>query len=495
MAMTVVLAFPSWAVVRSRPASENVRSAFAEMPVSWQAPIGQFLDGSIDASALYGRLLILSQQRPVLDADAALEFSAHLSAEASAADPARRIELAERYAALSSVLGGFVADEPLSHLRSEAARLAPEDRAERLLDAARRTGQALIGLRPDGAHLPAAGEFAADDDMMELRSEIDLGYIRELLPRMRFDASGAVEFGEDGFPDESSYSVAHKAAMLLRDDPEGRWVRGRDREMILRLADAYEKTEAVIFSGGNELAKTVRYIEPRAGGLNMTILRYVETGQYTQGPFWVSSNDRSMEAPEGFADVTAQTAKGPFLEILKLEEFIEKKGRRPASKQELKEFESGAKSRFFWAARPGPFGVPDVNGMRVRVNTDWKGNDRTLEVLAPVGFDPDGEVRWKGFFFKKIEGRWISGAPTKLNAAAKCINCHSREDANGKKRHTPLPEGKLKTREDYLAVGYKDTRLLDLYLKIGHRALEDWGNLILPPSIPDGNLTPGPAAP
>src|SRR5581483_102794 len=326
----------------------------------------------------------------------------------------RRQEAARRYYQLESVLSAFVSDRDLGGLRSAADRLVPDSERAALVEAAKRTADVLTGLRPEGAHLPAAGEFASDDATMDLRVEIDLPYIREILPRMRYDPSGAVAFQPDGFPDEESYSAAYKAAALLRDDPEARWVRGEDRELIRGLAKVFESTEAIIFSGGNELAKTVRYIEPRAGGLNMTILRYVETGQYSQGPFWVSSNDRTLEAPEGFADVDAQTAKGPFLLALKHEEFVETFGRKPADRKELDEFRSKARSRFFWAAKAGSFGVPDIQGMRVRVNSDWKGNDRTLEVMAPVGFEPDGEVRWKGFFFKKIEGRWVSGAPTKL---------------------------------------------------------------------------------
>lgn len=481
-ALAAFMALPACAATRAESRAEPLRQVFYQVPASWHEPIGEFLDSSIDEETLYRRLLPISQRRSEIDLGAASRFATELSAKAAATDsPEHRFALAARFVSLESVLSAFIPEEHLAGLRAVSAGLVPEEKKEALLETARRTAQAMAGLRPDGAHLPVVGEFATDDATMDLRAEIDLGFIRESLPQMRYDPSGAVYFNEDdGFPDERSYVVAHKAATLLRDDPEGKWVLGDDRKMLQGLSEVFRKTEDIIFSKGNESARTVRYVEPMAGGLNMTILRYVETEQFKQGPFWVSSNDRTLEAPEGFADVDAQTARGPFLKSLKLEEFIEKMGRKPENPKELEEFKSSARSRFFWAAKPGGFGVPDVDGMRVRVNSDWKGNDRTLEVLAPVGFDPDGEVRWKGFFFKKIEGRWVSGAPAKLNPAMKCINCHFRLDANGKKRHTPLPHGKLKTREDYLAVGYKNTRLLDRYLLIGHRALENDGDLSLP---------------
>ncbi len=325
---------------------------------------------------------------------------------------------------------------PLAAGPATADPTPPQAAGAAALDAARRIAVQLTRIAEDAEAL----DPRALDDLLE----IELPFLVQAEASLKLDAGGAIELDRHGFPDRESYFAARKAAALLADPKTGAAVPPAERVALERMAAVYDRTKALLFSGPNELALSRSYQEPSPGGLSMTVMDFIRTERFKTPGAWVWSSQHSREAPHGYASVTADRARSPF----------------------LKDLGPGAFTTIYWAALPGDeFGRPDPEGMRVRVNSDAFGNELTLEVMVPIGFEEDGQIRWQGFFFKKIGDEWVPGVPTKLAPTERCIRCHFRLDSDGKPRLTPVPT-LLKTKGEFLDVGYRDTALLAAYLRM-----------------------------
>jgi len=298
---------------------------------------------------------------------------------------------------------------------------------------------AMAAARSIAAALAPQAEEAALADALE----IDVPFLVDAERGLTLDEGGALRLDRHGFPEPDDYFAAAKAARLLADAAVAAALGARERAALERLKAAYESTRALLFSGKNRLAVTEEYVEPTPGGARMTVLDFVRAERFKMPGRWVWSSQHSRGAPRGYASVTASTARSPF----------------------LKDLGAGAFTTIYWAALPGDeFGRPDPDGMRLRVNSDAEGHELTLEVLVPLGRETDGQPRWTAFFFKKLGGEWVPGSREKMEPSERCIACHVRVGEDGQRRLTPMPTI-LKTKADFLAVGYKDTALLDRYLR------------------------------
>jgi hypothetical protein len=325
--------------------------------------------------------------------------------------------LARRYAELEQVLSGLLPEG--APALAAARRLAGGD-----------AGRAFDGRRPRPS--PAA-------DVLE----IELPFLVEAESRLVLDESGAIALDDHGFPDRGSYFAASKAAALLREPEAAALVPEADRPALERLKAAYDRTRALLFSDHNE-ALSARYAEPTPGGKALTLLDLVRSERFKTPKWWVWSSQHNGEAPRGYAHVTGERALSPF----------------------LKELGPGAFTTIYWPALPdGGLGVPDAEGLRLRVNSDAAGNELMLEMMAPIGREDDGSVRWRGFFFKKIGDEWVPGSRLKVEPSRRCIACHYRIDSSGRKRPAPLPV-QLRSKESLMAVGYEDTALIGRYLRL-----------------------------
>lgn len=290
-----------------------------------------------------------------------------------------------------------------------------------------------------------ANQQATGDKLDTLRQEAE--WIRQAWGQVKLDESGAIALDDLGFPDEDSYVVVQRAVRLLHQDTRGMVIRDTDKALLQSLRAVYKKTDAVLFSGDNALARTVSFAEKVPVGKDMPILDYIRTERFTTGLWWIASTTQYDSDP-AIAWITAKTSQSPF----------------------VRELGNDARSTIFWSSKPHKedYIFPDPLGMRVRVNYDRTGNERTMEVIAPLGRNllGPGRRRWQGFFFKKIGDEWVIGDVQKTKKQAmKCMQCHYSVDILGRRHLAPLPAF-LKTETHFRAVGYNDAGLIKRYLKI-----------------------------
>ncbi len=438
---------PAAAPARIAPA-RAVNAALATAPAAWRTPVAAYLGGTLDTAGLRAQLLA-----PVVaPADAsASAVPAAFSALAVSSVEDDRVEAARRLYGLDAVLAGFLSVPERAPLTSAAARareaLSDARRAE-VLEWAMSVSDALDDARrrEDGVATPAGREGFTGGSLVADLLEIELPYLREGEARLRLDAAGAVAFDAEGFPESESYFLAAKAAALLRDGAAAA-LPPADRALLVRLAAVHARTADVLFGDEDTSARKARYAEPTPGGAEMTVLDFVRSERFKTPGRWVWSSQRSREAPKGFAAVTGETARSPFVGHLG----------------------PGAFTTIYWAALPGgEFGRPDPLGMRVRANSDGTGRERGMEVLVPIGVDADGELRWKGYLFTRVGHEWVPGSPRRVESTRRCVTCHFRVDARGDRRLTPLPL-QLRSKADFLGVGYQDTALVADYLRLVER--------------------------
>lgn len=402
------------------------------VPLQWRGPVASFLDHKIDAPTLRQRLEGRSGAAAAEPPDVTAAYARATTGDFASASPA---EQARAYGELDLVLQGLLPDDqraPIARAAAESRRRVAASRQARVDAAIRRAALAL-----ERAPKEAAVPFVPERPPMPVEDalEIELPWLREAWESARLDQSGAVALDEHGYPEAEAYRAAATAALMLADRALTAAIPPAGLALIEKWAQVHARTVAAV--GAANPLSAAHYAEPTPGGFDLSIREFVRTERFKTPKWWAWSS-------QGYAEVTAATSQSPF----------------------VKHLGPGSRSTLYWAAVPdGGLGRPDPLGMRLRVNLDAQGLERTLEVLAPVGRDDDGSPRWKGFFFKKIGGEWVPGDPRRAPETQKCIACHYTLTAKGERKLTPLPV-QLRGRSDLLQVGYKDAKLVEDYLKI-----------------------------
>ncbi|MBI3507670.1 MAG: hypothetical protein HY059_22780 [Proteobacteria bacterium] len=303
-----------------------------------------------------------------------------------------------------------------------------------VLETAARALMAEAGIDRDSAlkRIAAAGALAARETLEDLRLELEYRIKKPFLDA-KLDAHGLVELDAHGAPHRETWLLAQRAVRFLDADPYGFVAADVDRDILARLKGARERTRERLLTGRNDKLKTTWFEENIPVAANMPLIDYVRTERFKLLSWWVRSDENDR-----YTNITAETSRSPFLKRL---------GR-------------GAFSRIYWAKTKD--GFFDVEGPRFRVNLDASGQERSLELLAPLNRPLFGRVKWGAFLFERIGDEWVPVDTSRLPEDMKCIRCHHGEGQSAKELH-PLPE-QVRTEQALRDAGYRDDRLIEEYL-------------------------------
>jgi hypothetical protein len=288
--------------------------------------------------------------------------------------------------------------------------------------------------------------------------------IRESSSQLKINPDGLIAFGPDGFPDRLSFAAAFGAHRLLARNAS---VPEADLPLLKRLEASFVLTNQFIFGGQNK-ALLEEEFESRGGfkaGGRLTWLEIIREHAFSNFSWWMRDDMNEITGrffnPDNPARITYETTRSTV----------------------LKAAGPGSISRIFWSLDPPPrwrqFGEsniqwPDMMGPHVRVISDKHGNERSIEMFAlKVTTKTTGWFRktttthteWRAFLFEKIGGEWIPRVnELNQNPATNCMTCHTTKDEAGNVVFTPRPE-QLATADDFLAVGYKDKRVVEKFME------------------------------